>query len=308
MFDSKVMEELYSEILLAEKDNKAPEWIQVLRTGSFSYSFMEERLIIDSNVLREMKNNYDNNIRGCDLMIDFAHNSHLEAAGWIKAIELRENDNQLWCKIDWTPKGKQAVENKEYRYLSADFALGYKDAETDKEYGVVLFGAGLTNRPFVKKMAPTTELMEVSLMEAKLKELETLNVELTDANKKLNEQVEKLASELKVANEKLAEVQAQKEKDAKETEFNKLLSEGKVVPAQKEAFLKGDMAEFIKNTQKVNLTEQGNSQEGTSETVTETEDQKIEKISAEAKKLAEEKKISLFDAFRLVMKPKSKEE
>ena len=145
-------------------------------------------------------------------------------------------------------------------------------------------------------------------MEAKAKELELKNVELTEANTKLNEQVEKLASELKIANEKLAEIQAAKEKEVKEQEFSKLLAEGKVVPAQKEAFLKCDMAEFIKNTQKVNLTEQGDSQQGTSEQVTETEDQKIEKLNIEAKKLAEEKKISLFDAFRLVMKPKSKEE
>ena len=82
-------------------------------------------------------------------------------------IYLSENGEELWATVDWTEGGEKSVRRKEYRYLSADFQFNYTDNETLQEYGPTLFGAGLTNRPVVKGMAPTI-LSEIKPSEDKM--------------------------------------------------------------------------------------------------------------------------------------------
>lgn len=287
-------------IILKELDGgkkEAPQFIQVLRTGKFKHELFGE-IDITSEMLQQMKKNFDDRSRGVDLALDYAHESDREAAGWIKSVKLENNDSELWAEIEWTPAGKQKVESQEFRYISADFSTNYINNESGKQYGCCLFGAGLTNRPFVKNMKPTTELKEAGKMDEKKMQ------ELQDANTKLLAEKAALEAERKQLQDKLAAIELAAAKAAKETEFSTLLAEGKVVPAQKESFLKGDMAEFIKNAVKINLDEKGSSEQGTGENETKTADQEADEIQAAAKKLAEEKKIKLFDAYREVMRNK----
>ncbi|MCH8350738.1 MAG: hypothetical protein IIB29_10825, partial [Chloroflexi bacterium] len=51
---------------------------------------------------------------------------------------------------------------KEFRYLSADFNMNFRDNETGKSFGGVLNGAGLTNRPRVKGMDAILSDLDVS--------------------------------------------------------------------------------------------------------------------------------------------------
>lgn len=67
------------------------------------------------------------NRRGIDLVVDFEHASEIKApkgdeapaAGWVavNSLESRE-DGSVWGRVSWTPRGRAAVENREYRYLS----------------------------------------------------------------------------------------------------------------------------------------------------------------------------------------------
>ena len=43
------------------------------------------------------------------------------AAGWFKGLELRENGDELWGEVEWTPKAAEAIRNKEYRFVSPSF-------------------------------------------------------------------------------------------------------------------------------------------------------------------------------------------
>jgi phage I-like protein len=83
--------------------------------------------------------------RGRPLPIDYNHATEstsfepAPAAGWIEALEARSDG--IWGRVEWTPRGSQAIANKEYRFLSPVFAHA-KD-------GTVQFiaRAGLTNNP-----------------------------------------------------------------------------------------------------------------------------------------------------------------
>jgi len=109
-------------------------------------------------------------------------------------------------------------------------------------------------------------------------------VELGDMKKQL--------SELKTKN---SDLQKKIEASEKEAEFTKLLSEGKVVAAQREAFLEGDVKKFAELSQTVKLSEQGHGGQGSGDGDVD------EEILKEAKKLSEEKKMPIDKAISEVL-------
>lgn len=318
------------QINLSEFDPQKP--IQVLRTGSF-HDFRYGVLDITKAMLLSMKKNFDAKVRGVDLAIDYRHDSGGVAAGWIKKVFLKNGNTELWAEVDWTPKGSQVLADKEFRYISADFALDYEDNETLKKYGPTLFGAALTNRPVVKRMKPAIELHELTDKEREeMNEIEKLQKELEaekakvtqleEQNKKLSEQVnaageseegEALKTEIKNLQTQLSEVQAENKKLSdkyeemkknaelaeKESKFQKLLSEGKAVPAQKEAFLAGDMEKFVELSQPVNLKAKGHGGEGENLPKTAEEADKLIKQLAE-EKVAKTQGLTFSDALNQV--------
>lgn len=280
--------------ILQEMPEKDIDWVQLIRVGKFDHACYG-KFDITEEVLKSFKLNFDRNARGVDIAVDYFHESFSEAAGWIKEIELKENDSQLWIRVEWTDRAKEKILGKEIRYISADFDLEYVDSETKKEYGATLYGAGLTNRPHVKDMKPvfseiieqtknkkdtamTIDFKDILESVANLSEDEKLQLgeklgfsvktsddtettkKLADAEdaKKLAESkiktqednVLKLSGELKSLKDDLAE-------KGKEIQFNEMFTNGKVVEAQREAFMKGDMAKFATNAVSINLDEVG---------------------------------------------------
>lgn len=137
--------------------------VQVLRVGKFNHPKYGE-FEITPTVLSEMKSNFDNKIRGVDIAFDYFHNSDQEASGWPNELFLTEDGSELWARVDWTPTAQKKLQEREIRYFSPDFAFEWQDPETGITYNNVLFGGGLTNRPFVKDMAAIVAAEERDLM------------------------------------------------------------------------------------------------------------------------------------------------
>lgn len=308
---------LFTSIECAE-NNSVPSTIQIMKVGKFnhpSYGFFE----ITPKTLTEFKKNFDAKVRGIDLALDYFHESDREASGWIKGLELRENDTQLWASVDWTPAAAKKLSDRELRYFSPDFTFKWQDPETNKFYSNVLFGGALTNRPFLKEMQAIVANEPINggkkMTEQEIKDLETKNIKLSEDMKKLEDvaagkdaqiadlqkQIDDIKAQLSAAlgqvevemKEKVA-LQDQMKCQEKEQEFSKLLSEGKAVVAQKEAFLKGDMQEFIKLAQPINLKAQG-----TGEVTHGDDDDKVLKLAETIKK---EKNIDLGSAISQALK------
>jgi phage I-like protein len=268
----------FSDALLP-KGEEIKKDIQVLRVGEFTHN--GQRFSIKQKHLSDMVNNFHEGVRGIDLMLDFSHKSEGKAAAWFKDLYLSEDGKELWAKVDWTDSGEDSVRKKEFKYISADFTFSHTDNETQKKMGPVLYGAGLTNRPVVKNMQPVV-LSELNNSGEKMddkKELEELkakNKELMeqiaafkkgDKEKELSEREAKLAEKeeaIKLSEEKAAKEKAEAEKKGK---FDALLSEGKVVEAQREAYMADDMVKFSENAvdpKTLNFSETGTSGTGNS--------------------------------------------
>jgi len=277
-------------------DNSVPNQVQILRVGKFNhpkYGAFE----ITSQTLAEMVQNHKNNVRGLDLSFDYFHDSDREASAWVRNLELRENETELWAtEVEWTPTARKKLFERELRYFSPDFAFKWTDPEKGLTFSNVLFGGALTNRPFVKEMAAIVahenqegeNMTDLEKAQKEVADLKAANLKLSEDMKAVEKKMEdmpqpdkvaQLEAQIKALQDELAKAKgeveaslAEKQKAEaakvlaeKENEFNVLLSEGKACVAQKPAFMKGDMKEFVKLAQPLNLKANGSSNSTTQE-------------------------------------------
>jgi hypothetical protein len=322
------------EYIFAEIDNKAPEWVQLMRTIKAEHG-VYGAVKLDTKDLQAFKKNFDEKKRRVELAVDYSHMAHLEAAGWITNIELREQDTELWIQVDWTDEAKKKIQDKQYRYLSADFSMKYIDEETNEVIGQMLHGAGLTNRPFIRGMNPIlSEINDVELSNEQIckirgiihgkdeqpneKDIVMNFKELLEAVKNLSNEEKTQLSEaigvapksndesdkqLSEANQKVKDLEEEKKKLSEEKEkleqerkFDALLSEGKVVEAQREPFLANDMEKFASLKEDVNLSEAGSEGGEGAEDEPKTPEDAANKLSEIADALVEKEGLEFSDA------------
>src|SRR3954470_7549337 len=120
--------------------------------GKYKHPFFGEININEERVKR-FADNVNNRVRGTDLDIDYDHKmTSGEAAGWVTAADARADG--LYLLVDWTPKARQSIREKAYRYFSPEFTDEWEHPKTGAKHKDVLFGGGITNRPFLKDIAP----------------------------------------------------------------------------------------------------------------------------------------------------------
>jgi phage I-like protein len=133
---------------------------QVLRTGVF-YHPVYGKFTITLTDLATMVNNFKLNRPKAptEMVVDYEHMSApgtpaqvAPAAGWVKTVV--QEGNALFCDVEWTGAAADQIRKKEYRFISPEFTLNYRDKETNKAIGPTLLAVALTNRPFVEGMQP----------------------------------------------------------------------------------------------------------------------------------------------------------
>lgn len=287
-FDAlKLSEPIYSEGFEIKSDVKE---IQILRTGDFEHPVYGE-IKITGDVLEKMVENFNNNVRGIDISIDYTHdneNGESPAAFWIKSLEIRDKDNgkALFALGEYTETGLNKIRENEYKYSSADFCMDYVD-ESGKHHPYVLRGGTLTNRPFIKNMSSiklseknkekgmTKEEMLASLKNAYNIDFEAVSGEKEVLAKRVDELQNKLESLSKLPAEKDAEIAKLKESLVaasseitavkKEGVFENLVAQGKVLPAQKDKVMRAfkdnvELEDFYKDAPViVNMKTKGSS-------------------------------------------------
>ena len=87
--------------------------------------------------------------KGVDLVIDYEHQTltgeQAPAAGWVKELFL--DDGQIKARVEWTPKAKEYLENREYRYHSPVITVRKADSKA-----MGLHSIALTNTPAIEHM------------------------------------------------------------------------------------------------------------------------------------------------------------
>lgn len=122
-----------------------PEEIKILPLGQVKSQ--KGDFVVDNESVQMILEYFKN--RHLDIVIDYEHqtleNVQAPAGGWIK--ELKQGKDSLLAKVEWTPKAKEYLKNKEYRYLSPVVAVREKDKKA-----AYIHSVALTNTPAIDGM------------------------------------------------------------------------------------------------------------------------------------------------------------
>jgi len=216
--------------------------------------------------LQQMADNF--RLEGRDILFDYDHKclggffdpGDSRAAGWGKSLELREG--ALFVQMEPTPRGREAIESGEFRYLSPVYEYQRADRVTGKtKKDWRLHSVALTNTPFLTELPAikNTENVGGPNMEELLKALGANSEE--EAIAKVQELTESLANTM----EEVAALKAQ----VNEAEVNQAVTDKKLLPAQKDLATKLINSsrelydEFVANSASTNkLTEEVRVEEG----------------------------------------------
>lgn len=138
------------------------KWVHALPFGQYQHPLHGE-MVFDTAKLNALASSVKTRVRGIDPDIDYDHKADpakgSQAAGWVKDAEVR--DNGLWLQVDFTDTATGEINDKKYRYFSAEFTDTWTDSQGNTHKDVLL-GGGLTNRPYMKNLMPVN-LSELSL-------------------------------------------------------------------------------------------------------------------------------------------------
>jgi hypothetical protein len=127
-------------------------WIQAMPLGSYEHP-VHGTIEITPERVQRFAVNVKANVRGQDLDIDYDHKERSgEAAGWVRDAEARSDG--LWLAVEWTKAAATKIREKAYRYFSPEFVDEWTHPKSSQKFEDVLFGGGITNRPFLKDVLP----------------------------------------------------------------------------------------------------------------------------------------------------------
>lgn len=132
-------------------DGATQSWVTLTRTGNFSDPRYGD-FSITLDMLGQMVDNFNKRVLGQDVFIDVSHRPSDGAAG--KVLKLSVDSGKLRALVEWTPFGMDAIKQRGFTYLSAEYHEAWKDNEKQQPHGCVLLGAGLTVRPVIKNLEP----------------------------------------------------------------------------------------------------------------------------------------------------------
>ncbi len=235
---------------------------EILRTGRWHHSAAPKGILKITK--KALKNIYENFKKGIieHVFVPLGHtNDPLKNTGELVDVELSESGNKLSGVLEIKDdKVAKMLEKGLIRGISASIDQNYMNKKTGKKIGPALLHTALVSEPFIKRLGgfvPLSEEFEdretVAVFE------DELSMEIEELKEKVNKMEKKIKLEDKTSEEEEtksdSEPEAGEEKeeeeadskadladaraDSAETEkkWDELLKSGKVVPAQKEAFL-----------------------------------------------------------------------
>lgn len=156
MGGSRSVEDRVVYVLDGMDASEAPDEIKLLPLGKV-HSQKGDFLVDDESyelINRQFKE------RGLDLVIDYEHQTlkdvQAPAGGWIK--ELIKQEDAIAAKVEWTPRAKEYLRNKEYKYLSPVVICRKSDGKA-----VALHSAALTNTPAIDRMFALVNSIDIDL-------------------------------------------------------------------------------------------------------------------------------------------------
>lgn len=271
---------IFFTIPLAKNDDADGDMdnIELFREGEYQTGWPGETHYSSQEDVKSLKKSFDQGATGTSVSVYYSHWSNdRKAAGEVKKVMVKKCDDGracLWGKIDWTPAGRQAIQDREYKYVSIEMIKDgvHLDPMTGKKkkYDMLLTGVALTNQPVINdlkklfsihgvdplkfntdpkvedknkenpmdtKLAALLGITEESQLFRKVEELVNLAKNNNDALKESREREAKLKQEM----EDFKKAQFSKEKEAV---LKPLFDSNKITKGDYESYMEFDESQF----------------------------------------------------------------
>jgi hypothetical protein len=130
-------------------------WLHAFPVGRYVHPIHGE-LTFTAQRLQRIADGVNSGVRGISLALDYDHRGDVSkggrAAGWVDGAEVRSDG--LWLSVSFTAQAAAEIRAGEWRYFSPEFAPTWTDPRTGVVHTDVLLGGALTNRPFLRDLAP----------------------------------------------------------------------------------------------------------------------------------------------------------
>ena len=194
----------------------------LLPVGEF-YDKRYGRISITQSEIQQMADNFGK-CPAYEVPVKIGHSDGAKSPGKVIGVEAKPEGLEITMLVD--EETAQAINDKQYRYMSAEFDEDYHDKKTGDKVGAVLLGAALVNQPAHPYVAPLVIADDIHSHESEpenpetkserkdenMSELEDLKLQLSD----MKAQKAQSDSELKTIREqseetakKLSELEAQ---------------------------------------------------------------------------------------------------
>ena len=184
----------------------------LLPVGRF-YDKRYGEINISTEKIKKMADNFGK-FPAYEVPVKLGHNDGAKSPGKVIAVEAKDSGLEITMLVD--AETAKNINDKKYRYMSAEFEDDYLNKETGEKVGPVLLGAALVNQPanpFVQplKFADTTFNLFPE-EKTDMTEVENLRLDLSDAKtqlKSVQEEADEKAKLLEEQAKKIEQLEAQ---------------------------------------------------------------------------------------------------
>ncbi len=150
--------------LQEDADAAVPEWVMLARTGAWLGHPQAPEVIRPEDLAAACDYFHRHYAaHGADLVIDYHHASinapadGAPAAGWVRAMELRNGGAELWGRVLWTGQAAAAIARRQFRYVSPVFRFNRPDRVSGEAVPLQIHSVALTNTPFLTELHSLNE-------------------------------------------------------------------------------------------------------------------------------------------------------
>ena len=186
----------------------------LLPVGEF-YDKRYGRISITQDKIQQMADNFGK-CPAYEVPVKLGHSDGAKSPGKVIGVQAKDTGLEITMLVD--ADTAKAINDKQYRYMSAEFNEDYFDKKTGEKVGAVLLGAALVNQPAHPYVAPLvladdfhTEFIPERKNE-NMSELEDLRLKLSDleAQKALaDSELKTIREQSEATAKKLSELEAQ---------------------------------------------------------------------------------------------------
>ncbi len=218
---------------VALSDKETRFFYNLLPVGKF-YDKRYGAVNISHETVQKLADNFGK-FPSYEVPIKLGHSDGAKSPGKVIGVEAKNTGLEITMLVD--DETAKDINNKKYRYMSAEFDENYVDKVTGKNVGAVLLGAALVNQPANPYMQPLMladdiegginpmeEELRRQLNEAKA-ELEASKKQFSDLENETKKQAEETAkrlADIEAENKRLMEERRNAEKEKHEAEVKAL--------------------------------------------------------------------------------------